>query len=226
MQEGTDEKGRRWQQRWGWIGSPQDRRRRYVRQITLSLAGQQEVALITDLLDEQLYPAADLLEVYLRRWGIENMFQQVTEVFALDQLIGSTQAAIFQGAFCLLLYNMVQLIRSYVAQAADRPPASVSAEKLFVDVQYQLISWATAGDAGQTAAALESTMSDSQLQAWLSATLAPVWSDRWIKAKPKKNTPRPTIRVPTGHGGHTSAWKLIQQYTHPRNRHPQNRVRS
>jgi IS4 transposase len=69
--------------------------------------------LVTDLLDAEQYPAADLLAAYLARWGIERMFQQVTEVFALKRLIGgSPQAGVFQLAFCLLLYNMIHVLRA------------------------------------------------------------------------------------------------------------------
>ena len=33
--------------------------------------GEEEILLVTDLLDGQQYPATDLLEVYLTRWQIE-----------------------------------------------------------------------------------------------------------------------------------------------------------
>jgi hypothetical protein len=46
------------------------------------------------------------------------MFQQVTEVFRLQRLIGGTpQATVFQCAFCLLLYNVIQVMRAQVAVA-------------------------------------------------------------------------------------------------------------
>jgi hypothetical protein len=217
MQEGIDASGRRWQQQWGWIGNEKDKRRQYVRRITLYRPGQEDVALITDLLDERLYPALDLLDLYLRRWGIEQMFQQVTEVFNLGQLIGSRPAAmIFQGAFCLLLYNMIQLVRSYVARCSGHPRETISTEKLFTDVKDELIAWAKVGDAPATSKGLSQTMSDVQLQAWLRSTLSDVWSDRWIKAKAKKYRPRTKAKVPKGHGGHTSVWKVLQQANAPK----------
>ena len=52
------------------------------------------------------YPAEDLLALYLARWGIERVFQQITEVFHLKRLIARTpQGTLFQLSFCLLLYN-------------------------------------------------------------------------------------------------------------------------
>ena len=66
----------------------------------------------TDLRDAARSPAVDLLTLYLARWGIERVFQQITEVFALRRLSGSTpQATVFQAAFGLLLYKMVQGLR-------------------------------------------------------------------------------------------------------------------
>lgn len=46
----------------------------------------------------------------------------------------------FQAAFCLLLYNMVQVLRSYIALAQSQPclAEAVSAEQLFYDVQREL----------------------------------------------------------------------------------------
>lgn len=211
-QEGIDPNGRRFVQQWGFVGGVKEKRRRYVRRITLFRPGEEDVVLVTDLLDEKLYPATDLLEAYLRRWGIENMFQQVTEVFQLQTLIGSTpQAMIFQGAFCLLLYNMIQVIKAYVAQAARRERQTVSTEKLFYDVTHELISWAKLTDPAETARHLITPMSPADLAAWLRQTLAQVWTNRWIKAPNKKRNPAAnTARVPKGHGGHTSVWRVLQ----------------
>ena len=70
------------------------------------------------------------------------MFQQVTEVFGLEGLIGGTpKACLFQFAFCLLLYNMIQVMRAYVAEAQQREIEEISSEKLFDDVKRELIAW-------------------------------------------------------------------------------------
>ena len=92
-------------------------------QIALQRPGEETILLITDLLDAQRYPASDLLQLYMSRWGIERMFQQVTEVFGLRALIGSTpEATVFQFAFCLVLYNIIQVLRGYIATARKQPP--------------------------------------------------------------------------------------------------------
>jgi IS4 transposase len=97
---------------WGWLGAvKQGCRRRYVRRITLERPGEEEVALLTDLLDAELWPATDLLSVYLTRWQIENVFQAITEVFALRHLMGCTaRATVFQASLCLLMYNVLQVL--------------------------------------------------------------------------------------------------------------------
>ena len=136
----VDARGRTVVEQWGWIGSPRDKRRRYVRQIHLIRPGEEEMLLVTDLLDEAAYPADDLLEVYLQRWGIERVYQQITEVFNLKQLIGSTpEGSIFQASFCLVLYNLLQVIRAYVAAGQSELPVDlVSVEQIFTDVQKEL----------------------------------------------------------------------------------------
>lgn len=63
--------------------------------------------------DAAQYPANALFDLYLARWGIERVFQQITEVFHLQTLIGTTpQGTVFQCAFCLLLYNLGQVVRA------------------------------------------------------------------------------------------------------------------
>ena len=108
---GPDHRGRTYREEWGWLGGPANPHRRYVRRITLERAGEEPVLVVTSLLDAAEYPASDLLELYALRWGIERVFQQVTEVFGLAKLIGGTpQATVFPFAFCLLLYNMTHVI--------------------------------------------------------------------------------------------------------------------
>ena len=75
---------------WGWLGKPASKKSLYVRRITLFRKNDEDVILVTSLTDADKYPATDLMDAYLLRWGIENVFQQVTEVFHLQRLISST----------------------------------------------------------------------------------------------------------------------------------------
>jgi hypothetical protein len=211
-QEGVDAKGRRWVQQWGWLGSAKDPRRCYVRRVTLYRPGEEDVSVVTDLLDEEQYPAQDILAVYQKRWGIEGCFQQITEVFALGHLIGSTpEATVWQGAFCLLLYNVILVLRGYLAQAQAKQPEGISSEQLFYDVKRQLIAWEEVLTPQATVALLKGKLTAEQLQARLRELLAEVWTQRWLKAPPR--TAAPKKRPPKQYikGGHTSVYRLLLQ---------------
>ena len=214
-QQATDAQGRRCVEQWGWIGSERDKRRRYVRQIILYRPGEKDdVILITDLLDEVRHPAADLLDAYLLRWEIECMFQKVTEVFELQKLIGSTpQAMIFQSAFCLVLYNLIEVIRSHVAQGASRASEQVSSEKLFDSVCRQLVAWNELGEPAHAAAYFHRPLEPRALKQKLQELLCGLWSNRWIKSVNKKpRRAKPKSRVKPGHGGHSSVWRILQAH--------------
>ena len=213
--EQQDAAGRRVVQQWGWLGSARDKRRRYVRRITLYRPGQEDVILVTDLLEEQNHPGLDLLELYLQRWGIEQCFQQVTEVFGLEKLIGGTpRAVIFQSALCLLLYNVAQIIRSYAAEAGNKPIAQVSTENVFYETTRELICWSKLGEA--PAMPPRVPRGAGEMKRWLRNLLAGCWQEQWMKQSDKK--PRAEKRKKTLPGGHGSLWKLMKKANHPHTR--------
>lgn len=155
--------------------------------------------IVSDLLDANIYPAAELLELYKERWGIEQMFQKVTEVFSLASLIGITaQATIFQLGFCLLLYNQLQVVRGYLAKHQNRETESISFYQVFYDAHRQLASWSTVVPTHETESYFQ-TLTIGQARKRLDRLLESVWSERWIKATnknrrrhPKKRKPKPT----------------------------------
>ena len=70
------------------------------------------------------------------------MFQKGTEVFGRERLIGGTpQANLFHVAFCLVLYNLLQVVRGYVAEAEQREAETIAVEKRFGDVTDELTAW-------------------------------------------------------------------------------------
>jgi len=193
-QEGRDELGRRFVEDWGQIGGVKDKRQREVRRITLYRPGEEDLVLLTDLLAPEKYPATDLLAIYADRWSIERMFQQVTEVFHLDTLIGgSPEATVFQFAFCLLLYNMIQIIRAVVAATQRRDPETISTEKLFVDVERELTACTVLWDVEQWAARVDRPWRANEVRKRLNDLLRPVWTDRWLKAKSYRRRPHPVV---------------------------------
>lgn len=206
---GHDAAGRRYREDWGWLGSASHPQRRYVRRIILERPGDEAAVLVTDLLEADRYPAVDLLAVYLQRGGIERVFQQVTEVFGLEALIGSSpQATIFQFAFCLVLYNVIQLVRAYVAQAQVRPVATLSTEKIFEEVTRQLIAWAVVFDVPATLAYFRDGPEVAARKARLADWLSRAWHDYWIKAPPRKRRPPKS----QGKRSHGSVFRVLEAH--------------
>jgi hypothetical protein len=211
VQHGSDAGGRPYTEEWGWLGAATDPRRRYVRRITLTRPNDEALILVTDLVDAHRYPAEDLLTVYHARWGIETVFQTVTEVFPLKHLIGSTpQAGIFQMAFCLLLYNMIHVLRAYVAAAEQWEPADVSLEKLFEDVEKELIAWTVMVEPMATVTVFGAIPSVAQVQKQLTKLLGKVWQDRWLKTVNEKS--RPHRRKPQASRTHTSIHRVLEDH--------------
>jgi hypothetical protein len=211
--ESRDGQGRRVTDEVGVLGTGAKAMR--VRRVTLArdvaAGGEEDVVLLSDLLDRDRYPAADLLALYRERWGIERVFQQVTETFSLDHLIGSApRAVLLQFAFCLLLYNVMQVIRAYVARDGGVRPAAVSMYYLFDDARTELRSWAYhCDDDGQWPPAHRDA---ATLRARLAALLHGTWNAvRYAKATDK----HPRARPPDGtsrqwlSGGHTSVQRML-----------------
>jgi len=208
---GQDAEARQWVEDWGWVGGANDQRRRRVRRIRLKLAPQEQLVLLTSLLDAERYPAVALLEVYRQRWGIERVFQLVTEVFGLEGLIGSSaQASVFQLAFCLELYNSVQVLRGYVAAGNHCQAEQLSMEKLFVDVERELIAWSVLGRVRETVEWLAQPRSLKQCRQRLRQRVGVLWEDRWKKSPPQKRRCHPS----RGHapGKHTSVFRIVEEY--------------
>ncbi len=210
QRKGKDEYGRSYVQTWGYLGSPKNKRRRYLRMICVERPGEKPLILVTDLLDADAYPAEDLLWLYAERWGIEQVFQKVTEVFGLKRLIGgSPKACIFQFAFCLLLYNMIQVVRGYLAEAHDVEPEEISMEKLFDDVEQQLIAWDVMFEPEVTLAYFASPPLQ-ELQSRLRTLLGGTWSDVWLKSAPQEQhgkTRKKHART------HNSVYRILQAHT-------------
>ena len=210
-QTGADAAGQAFVQEWGWMGAAGGERRRYVRRITLLRPGEESVALVTDLWDEQAHPAADLLVVYLARWQVENCFQQITEVFGLKRLIGCAPGAtVFQASLCLVIYNGLQVIRGYIAAGRPGPKAAeLSSEMIFRDLHEELVSVHKTLRLGEVLSVLARPSGGAAVAAHLRARLAGLWSPLWQKATNRR--PRPHKPAAKQSGAHTSVHKVLQQ---------------
>jgi hypothetical protein len=207
---GVDDAGRNYTEEWGWLGAASNRHRRYVRRIHWQRPGEETVILVTDLLEADRYLAVDLLAVYLQRWGIERLFQKVTEVFGLERLIGGTpQANLFQFAFCLVLSNLLQVVRGYVAAAERREAETISVEKLFADVTDELTAWNKVIEPATTVKLFAEPPPLAALQQRLRALLSGVWTPRWLKAatvKRRGGTPQKRKR------SHGSVYRILEAH--------------
>lgn len=210
---GQDSQGRAYEQEWGWLGGERDKRRRYVRRLTLRRDGDEDILLVTDLVDAAAYPAEDLLALYLARWGIERVFQQITEVFHLNRLIATTpEGTLFQLSFCLLLYDMIQVVRGYVAVGQQHPVEVISTELLFADVTKQLVALNELVQTGRVVGLLPAAGSAAAVRQRLGQLLGSVWSDGWIKAPPQRRQPRARNK---GRREHTSVYRLLNAHRQP-----------
>jgi hypothetical protein len=210
QRQAVDSQGRTVIEQWGWIGAAKEKRRRYVRQIHLVRPGQDDVYLVTDLLDEKAYPADDLLLVYLKRWEIERVFQKITEVFSLQQLIGcSPEATIFQASFCMVLYNLLQLMCAFMAASQkDLVAEAVSIEKLFEDVHRQLTTLVVLFPSAMIAGWYTAEWIPEDVSRRLQVLMGASWTPRYRKAINKK--PRPKVTKAKCSGAHTSVHKVLQ----------------
>lgn len=177
-----------------------------VRRITKLRPGQDPIIIVTDLMDIRAYPAADLMSLYRRRWGIEEVFQQVTETFGLGRLIGCTpKAVLLQLSVCLVLYNLLQVIRAHVADDAKMLTAAVSMHYLFDHTRRQLLAWAYHAKGQHPDAPRDPMAMLLQLQARLAGAFD---TNAYAKRPDTRTRPQrpPPQQVP---GGHSSVQRLL-----------------
>lgn len=213
--EGKDKEGRRYTEHWGVLETKHPARSLPVRQVSLERPGEDTIVVVTSLLDAGRYPATDILDAYLQRWGIERVFQQVTEVFGLQRLIGSSPcAAIFQFALCALWYNVIQVVKEHVAAGGRVTSADVSGEQLFIDTcrQFVALTELTGLEAVTEAVPRQSPL--DQVRAQLLDLLPTLWTDRWRRAPPRR---RAAARPKGRPRDHASAFRLMQR---PKRPHP------
>lgn len=206
--ETRDGQGRRVVDEIGVLG--RGKRSMRVRRVTLlrdGEEGEEDVVLLTNLLARGRYGAAELLEVYRRRWGIEQVFQQVTETFSLTHLIGcGPRAILLQFAFCLLLYNLMQVVKAYVAEDGRVLGSMVSMFYLFDDVRKELEAWAYHTDGSWPRARRDAAAMRQRLRGLLKGSWSAI---RYTKASDKRPRPKPPPKLRL-HGGHSSVQRAME----------------
>lgn len=218
----TDAKGRPLIEEYGWLGSLTDKRRCFVRRITWKRSDHKDLSVVTDLTNRspgedadgpEPIVAADLIDLYLTRWKIETVFQDVTVVFGLRKLIGSTpEATAFQAAFCMVVYNAIQVVKSYVAALQPKPLSvdEVSNKMLFTSIHKQLTALAELVPAVSLAELVVPPPTADAAHAYLQQRLSGLWEKGWKKAHNKN--PRRYGPKPKGSGAHTSVYRVLQNH--------------
>jgi hypothetical protein len=206
--ETRDAEGRRVLDEIGVLGRGQQAMR--VRRITLfrnGAEGEEDVVLLTNLLSRRQYGAGNLLELYRCRWDIEEVFQQVTETFSLSHLIGcSPKAVLLQFAFCLLLYNLMQLVKAYVAEDGKVLASVISMFYLFNDVRSELLAWAYHTNGSWPRVLRSASAMRGRLRALLKGSWDPIAYTKASDRKPR-GKPKPKLRL---HGGHSSVLRALE----------------
>jgi len=99
----------------------------------------QEVTLVTTLLDPQIYPAAELVELYGRRWQVELNFRHLKTTLKMEVLHGKSPKMVQTEILAyVLVYNLVQLVIHEAARKQGVLPERIS----FVDA----VRWITTAD--------------------------------------------------------------------------------
>jgi len=210
-QQSCDAQGRRIVQEWGRLGKAEGPQALDVRRITLHWADGKVLSVITDLLDEVADPALDLLTTSQKRWGIETVFHQITDVFSLRHLIGSSpQAVLFQLSFCLLWYNTLQVLRTHLADHQRCAAPKISKEKLFYDVKRQLVSVRELVEVRCLVELLGAAPTAAELRDHLRENLRGAWSQRWWKAPSSGGGGHKKVKTRVL-GNHTSTYRVLQK---------------
>jgi Transposase DDE domain len=209
--ESRDAKGQRIVPERGWLGKVEKADRQSVRRITKELPDGKEIGVVTDLWDEVKYPAAAMLSTYQSRWGIETVFHQISDVFSLRHLIGTMpKAVLFQLSFCLLLYNTLHGVRAHLASPQRCEAKKISNEKLFDDVNRQMVAVDELVDGEELLALLGEVPTAAQLRDCLRAGLRGAWSDRWWKKSSSGRGGHKKVKTRVL-GNHTSTYRVLQQ---------------
>jgi hypothetical protein len=91
-----------------------------ARLIRYQIPGFRPSHLLTSLLDAQAFPAAELVDLYHRRWQIETIYREWKHALDIQNLRSHTPAGIYKEIYAQLLLS--NLVRWVMAEAAQGTP--------------------------------------------------------------------------------------------------------
>ena len=101
-----------------------------------------QVVLVTTLLDQSKYPAAEIAELYKLRWRVETCFKTIKHTLKLDVLRSHTPDGVLKElVMIMLVYNLVRLVMLQAAKQQNVPPVRIS----FIDA-LRWLRYAKPGD--------------------------------------------------------------------------------
>ncbi|MEQ9408056.1 MAG: hypothetical protein RIK87_10040, partial [Fuerstiella sp.] len=109
----------------------------------------------------------------------------------------------------------------YLAEAHDVEPEEISTEKLFDDVEQQLIAWDVMIDPQVTLDYFQKPPTLEQLQLRLQQLMGSTWSDVWKKSPPQQRNPK--TQKKKKERTHHSVYRILAEHTRPR---PKRKARS
>lgn len=101
--------------------------RRIITTATYPDGSKKKTILLTTLLDPDLYPADELVALYLRRWEIETGFRNLKKTLKLDVLKGQSLDVVMKEIIVhAIAYNMVRLVMLASAERRKVTPERIS----------------------------------------------------------------------------------------------------
>jgi hypothetical protein len=106
---------------------PEKMRARFIRATVCKRGRYKATWFVSSLLDERLYPAQEIVELYARRWRIETLFRTVKIDFSADVLRSMSVSGVKKElAARLIAVNIVRVIMIEAAVETDTDPLRIS----------------------------------------------------------------------------------------------------
>jgi IS4 transposase len=186
-----------------------------VRRITVKLNkptrdGETEIHILTNVPQKDA-DAREIADLYLRRWTVENAFQELGQALHSEiKTLGYPKAALLSFCVALLAYNVISVVKS--ALAAVHGPAlerqSISGYYLAGEISATYCGMMIAVSARQWAR-LFGSLTASQLASVLKFLAAKVRPGRFRKNVRGPRNPRPKNRISGKRNHHVSTARIL-----------------
>lgn len=192
-----------------------DGRSMVIRRVTLELKkptrdSESEIHILTNL-SQTAADARQIAELYLRRWTVENAFQELGQTLNSEiRTLGYPKAALLSFCVALLAYNVISVVKSALAavhgSAAERQTISGYYLAGEIAAAYHGMMIAVPADQWKR---LFGQMTASELAHVLKSLAAKVRPDRFRKNVRGPRKPRPPNRTSGARNHHVSTARIL-----------------